>query len=43
MINSKWIKTSLVIVGNEKEASWTQIAFHCKARFGTVRMPTKTP
>jgi len=30
-----------MIVCNEKEASWTQITFHCKARFGTVKMPTK--
>jgi hypothetical protein len=43
MINSKWIRTISVIVCNEKEALWTQIAFHCKARFGIVRMPIITP
>ncbi len=42
MINSKWIKTFSRIICNEKKASWTQIAFHCKARFGIVRMLTKT-
>ncbi len=33
-----------MIVCNEKEgALWMQIAFHCKAMFGTVRMPTRIP
>jgi hypothetical protein len=43
MINSKWTTTSLEIICNEKEASWTQVALHCKARFGIVRMLVITP
>jgi len=42
MINTKWTKTSSKIVCNEKEAPWMQIAFHCKARFGTMKMHVKT-
>ena len=43
MINTKWIRTSSQIVCNEKEAPWIHITFHRKARFKTMRMPTKTP
>ncbi len=43
MINSKWTKTSSKIVCIEKEAQWTYIAFHCKGRFGTMKMPTRIP
>jgi len=43
MINSKWTRTSSKIICNEKEAPWTQTTFHYKPRFGTMKMPTKTP
>ncbi len=41
--NSKRTRTSSQIVCNEKEAQWMHILFHCKGRFGTVRMLVKTP
>jgi hypothetical protein len=41
MINTKRTITSLEIVCNEK-APWMHIAFHYKARFGTVIMFVRT-
>jgi hypothetical protein len=43
MINLKWTKTSLKIICNEKETQWMHITFHCKGRFGIVKMLAKTP
>jgi hypothetical protein len=43
MINSKQTRTSLEIICNEKEAQWMQTTFHYKGRFGTVKIPIRTP
>ncbi len=43
MINSKWTRTSSEIICHEKEAQWTQIAFHCKGKLGIVKMPIRFP
>jgi hypothetical protein len=41
--NSKQTITSSETVCNEKETQWMHTLFHCKGRFGTVRMLVKTP
>jgi hypothetical protein len=38
MINAKRMKTSSMIICNEKEARWTQKFFHCKYKFKTMKM-----
>jgi len=43
MINSKQTKTSLDSICNEKKAMWMQTTFHCKGRFGIMKMLAKTP
>ncbi len=40
--NSKRIRTSLETVCNERKAQWMQTLFHCKGRFGTMRMHART-
>jgi hypothetical protein len=43
MINSKQTRTSSETICNEKKAMWMQTAFHCKGRFGVMRMFAKIP
>jgi hypothetical protein len=43
MINSKQIRTSSETICNEKKAMWMQTTFHCKGKFGIMRMLVKTP
>ncbi len=41
--NSKWTKTSLEIVCDEKKAQWMSTLFHCKGKNAIVRMLARTP